>query len=270
MQVRAEVCTTVPPAPPPSPPARPLLDADETERLAVMRLCATGRTVRRTWTVELRPQRGGPLMACPHCSEASRPLPLGTTSVRPTVVAHLAAHARSDALPVHLRTCQCHERGCHWHPRHRGCSGPILLVLTCERGGRLWRLTDACTACAHATAHSAIVPEAAFTASALPPPPRRRRKRGNGPGTAVRIREMLSYLAAALPAEAACCHPAACPARRAAGNGLRPASPASRPPAKPALEPTAISVAGIGASWLAHPPACRDHRCALRGHSTAT
>lgn len=167
-----------------------------------MRLCATGRTVRRTWTVELRPQRGGPVMACPDCPMASRRLPLGTAAVRPAVVGHLAAHARSDALPAHLRTCQCHARGCHWHPRHRGCSGPILLVLTCERGGRLWRLTDACTACAHATAHSAIVPEAAFTATVLPPPPRRRRKRGRGPGTAVRIREMLSYLAAALPAEA--------------------------------------------------------------------
>ncbi|MGF6940254.1 hypothetical protein BKA18_000046 [Streptomyces auratus] len=166
-----------------------------------MRLCATGRTVRRTWTVELRPQRGGPVMACPDCPTASRPLPLGTAAVRPAVVGHLAAHARSAALPTHLRTCQCHARGCHWHPRHRGCSGAILLVLTCERGGRLWRLTDACSACAHATAHSAIVPEAAFTVSALPAPPRRSRRREQGPGAAVRIREMLSYLAAALPAE---------------------------------------------------------------------
>lgn len=166
-----------------------------------MRLCATGRTVRRTWTVELRPQRGGPVMACPACPTASRPLPLGTAAVRPAVVGHLADHARSDALPAHLRTCQCHARGCHWHPRHRGCSGAILLVLTCERGGRLWRLTDACTACARATAHSAIVPETALTASSQPAPPRRRRKRGNGPGAAVRVREMLSYLAAALPAE---------------------------------------------------------------------
>lgn len=169
-----------------------------------MRLCATGRSVRRTWTVELRPQRGGPVMACPHCPAASRPLPLGTAAVRPAMVAHLAGHARRDALPVHLRTCQCHERGCQWHPRHRGCSGPIALVLTCERGGRLWRLADACTACAGATAHSAIVPENTLRAPAKPSPPpspERRRRRARAPEAATRVREMLSYLAAALPPE---------------------------------------------------------------------
>jgi hypothetical protein len=165
-----------------------------------MRLCATGTTVRRTWTLELRPQHGGTLMACPQCPTGSRPLPLATAAtLRPTVVAHLAGHARRDALPAHLRTCQCRERGCPWHPRHRGCSGPITLVLTCERGGRLWRLTDACIACAQATAHSAIVPETALTTSGRPTPPRRRRGRGNGPAAVVRVGEMLSYLAVALP-----------------------------------------------------------------------
>lgn len=164
-----------------------------------MRLCATGRTVRRTWTVELRPQHGGPAMACPHCPPASRPLRLGTAAVRPAVVRHLAGHARRDALPAHLRTCQCHERGCHWHPRHRGCSGPIMLVLTCERGGRLWRLTDACSACAQATPHSAVVPESTLTTAPRPAPPRHPRRQKRGPEAAVRVQEMLSYLAAALP-----------------------------------------------------------------------
>lgn len=167
----------------------------------VMSLCATGRAVRRTWTVELRPQHGGPLMACPHCPPASRPSPLGTAGVRTTVVSHLANHARHDALPVHLRTCQCHEHGCQWHPRHRGCSGPIALVLTCERGGRLWRLTDACTACARATAHSAVVPETVLRAPtklSLPSSRKRRRRRARGPEAPVRVQEMLSYLAAAL------------------------------------------------------------------------
>lgn len=96
---------------------RTSLTVDETERLAVMRLCATGRTVRRTWAVELRPQYGGTLMACYQCSTAGKPLPVRTAAARPTVVAHLAGLARQDALPAHLRTCQCHERGCPWHPR---------------------------------------------------------------------------------------------------------------------------------------------------------
>lgn len=165
-----------------------------------MRLCATGRTVRRTWTVELRPQHGGTLMACPQCPTAGRLLPLEPSAVRSTVVAHLAGHARRDALPTHLRTCQCHERGCPWHPRHRGCSGPIMLVLTRERGGRLWRLTDACNACAQTTAHSAIVPEATmYTTTPQAASPRHRKRRERGPGAAVRVQEMLSYLAAALP-----------------------------------------------------------------------
>ncbi|MGY5121961.1 hypothetical protein ACWC2H_40080, partial [Streptomyces sp. 900105755] len=49
--------------------------------------------------------------------------------------AALACHARTDALPGHLRTCQCRAQGCRWHPRHRGCAGPVLLALTQGRGG---------------------------------------------------------------------------------------------------------------------------------------
>lgn len=169
-----------------------------------MSLCATGRAVRRTWTVELRPQHGGPLMACPHCPPASRPSPLGSAAVRSTLLGHLAGHARRDALPVHLRTCQCHEHGCQWHPRHRGCSGPIALVLTCAGGGRLWRLADACTACARATPQSAIVPENMHTAPtglSLSPSQETKRLRARASEAPVRVREMLSYLAAALPVE---------------------------------------------------------------------
>ncbi|EGE39458.1 hypothetical protein SACT1_7377 [Streptomyces sp. ACT-1] len=120
-------------------------------------------------------------------------------------LAHLAWHARQDVLPRHLRTCQCHSRGCRWHARHRGCSGPVLLVLTREDGGRLWRLADVCAACAAATAHPAVVPDTALTPTRPAEPgkraqQRRRRVRRCGPSEQVRVREMLSYLAAALPA----------------------------------------------------------------------
>ncbi|WP_414166363.1 hypothetical protein ACMATS_00160 [Streptoverticillium reticulum] len=66
---------------------------------------------------------------------------------------------RSEALAPHWRTCQCGEHGCQWHYRHRGCEGPIRLLLTRDRGGRLWRLADTCRACATVTEHAAEVPE---------------------------------------------------------------------------------------------------------------
>ncbi|MYR92334.1 hypothetical protein GA0115243_100861 [Streptomyces sp. ScaeMP-e83] len=169
-----------------------------------MRLCTTHPMVRRTWTVELRPgpERGGPVLHCPQCPPGSPPV-RGAAS---QALAHLARHARHDALPRHLRTCQCHPHGCRWHPRHRGCSGPVLLVLTREHGGRLWRLADVCAACAAATTHAAVVPD-----TVLAPAPsaqsdkralqKQRKTRRSGPSEQVRVQQMLSYLAAALPAQ---------------------------------------------------------------------
>jgi hypothetical protein len=159
--------------------------------------------VPRTWTVELRPQHGGPALYCPRCSPGGQALQ--ATSARPAALAHLARHARSDALPTHLRTCQCHERGCRWHPRHRGCAGPILLVLTREHGGRTWRLADICAACAAATPHAAIVPETALmsqhSTKAAISPRKGKRSHSHGPSEQALVRDTLSYLAASLPGE---------------------------------------------------------------------
>ncbi|MER7811896.1 hypothetical protein [Streptomyces sp900116325] len=167
-----------------------------------MRLCTLRPQVRRTWTVELRPQQGKTVLYCALC--APRGHALAASAARPAVLAHLAHHARRDVLPPHLRTCQCHERGCRWHPRHRGCSGPVLLVLARERGGRLWRLADVCAACAGATPGSAVVPDTAIASAPARPDTgsgsagaqRARLPRGAAP--AHRVRDMLSYLAAAL------------------------------------------------------------------------
>ncbi|MGW2587299.1 hypothetical protein ACWCYZ_39530 [Streptomyces virginiae] len=161
-----------------------------------MRLWTPHLAVRRTWTVELQPQPHGPQLACPQCGPAAARV-RGATA-RSAALAHLAGHARLDALPRHLRTCQCHERGCRWHPRHRGCGGPVVLVLSRERGGRLWRLADVCANCAAATHDAAVVPET----PAGTPPVRSRPHRSPAPpglGPHERIRDMLSYLAAALP-----------------------------------------------------------------------
>ncbi|WP_326647269.1 hypothetical protein [Streptomyces sp. NBC_01750] len=161
--------------------------------------------VPRTWTVELRPHRGGPVLYCPRCSPGGQALQ--ATSARPAALAHLARHARSDTLPAHLRICQCHERGCRWHPRHRGCAGPIRLVLTREHGGRTWRLADICASCAAATPHAAVVPDTALTAPSTQRLPEggpgsgrmKRARRRRGPSEQVRVQDVLSYLASALP-----------------------------------------------------------------------
>lgn len=167
-----------------------------------MRLLFAHPGVRRTWTVELCPKPGGPVLVCQHCTHNGRPL--NGPSARTELLAHLASHARCDRVLPHLRTCQCHERGCSWHPRHRGCNGPIRLLLTRERGGRIWRLTDACTACAAATSHAAVVPETILATRASPcgrSGSTRKRRHPKGPDSRTRVHEMLNYLAAALPAE---------------------------------------------------------------------
>ncbi|WNM32667.1 hypothetical protein RKE30_20775 [Streptomyces sp. Li-HN-5-11] len=165
-----------------------------------MRLASTHATVQRIWTVHLRPQTGGPALTCPRCAHS--PV-LQAVSARSAALTHLARHARADALPGHLRTCQCRALGCHWHPRHRGCAGPVLLALTCDRGGRTWRLADACAACAAAMSRTAVVPptllrpdraqtHSSTSRSARIAPP-------FGPAEQQRVREMLTYLATALP-----------------------------------------------------------------------
>lgn len=119
---------------------------------------AISRPVRRTWTLDVRPRRGEIVVTCPQCGRIPADL-RSSAATRAAIVAHLAWHARADPCAGHLRTCQCGEGGCRWHARHRGCDGPILLLLTRVEAGRLWRLADTCRACATVTEHAAVVPE---------------------------------------------------------------------------------------------------------------
>jgi hypothetical protein len=79
----------------------------------------------------------------------------------------------------------------------------VLLALTRDRSGRTWRLADACAACAAATSHTAVVPDTLLGTrqprpSSCPPTPTPGRAQP-GAGERLRVREMLTYLAAALP-----------------------------------------------------------------------
>ncbi|EFL24962.1 conserved hypothetical protein [Streptomyces himastatinicus ATCC 53653] len=166
-----------------------------------MRLRTECPPAARAWTVELRCQTGELVLVCRQCPHSGRQVT--AESARSAALAHLARHARGDLRALHLRTCQCHERGCRWHRRHRGCAGSIRLLLACERGGRVWRLADACSACAVATTQASVVPDTVLVELPCPPSARpHRARRSRGPGERVRVSEMLSYLAVALPADA--------------------------------------------------------------------
>ncbi|KUL37410.1 hypothetical protein [Streptomyces regalis] len=166
-----------------------------------MRLAGAHVAVRRIWTVELRAQAGGLTLVCPACTAHTSALK--ASSARSAALAHLACHARAEALPAHLRSCQCRTQGCVWHPRHRGCAGPVLLALTRDRYGRSWRLADTCSACASATSNTAVVPDTLLGPSrphpTTCPPPSVHGKLRLGLKERVRVREMLTYLGTALP-----------------------------------------------------------------------
>ncbi|WP_235029127.1 hypothetical protein [Streptomyces sp. 3213.3] len=100
-----------------------------------IRLACAQTAVRRIWTVELRPQAGRTTLVCPSCTAHSSPL--AASSARSAALAHLVCHARADVLPVSLRSRQCRAQGCAWHPRHRGCHGPIRLALARDAGAHL-------------------------------------------------------------------------------------------------------------------------------------
>ena len=119
----------------------------------------------RIWTVDIHAHPGKVIAVCRACGplrNGDEPgPPLRTTALR-----HLARHARCDPTPAHLHTCQCGRRGCPWHARHRGCSGPILLALTRDAGAGTWRLADLCHQCYSTTPHTAAVPHHAPSATA--------------------------------------------------------------------------------------------------------
>ena len=121
-----------------------------------MGLSTMTQSARRAWTVEVRPQRDRTAVVCRQCG----PLQAASASMRQVAITHLAQHARDETLAAHLRICQCREHGCRWHARHRGCDGPVLLILTRCSAGRLWRLADTCRACALTTEHGAVVRDA--------------------------------------------------------------------------------------------------------------
>ncbi len=109
---------------------------------------------------------------------------------------HLGQHAAAEPLPAYLRTCRCHAHRCAWHPRHRGCDGPVALTVFRSRGGATWQLADTCAACARTIPHAAQLPQCPG-----PEPSRHRvpvRPSTAAPSRSGGLQPLLTYLDAAL------------------------------------------------------------------------
>ena len=159
---------------------------------------------RRAWRVDIGPDPHRATCFAPSCPE---PLHLTGRTIHEAALVHLAAHAQHELLAGHLRTCRCHAHGCAWHPRHRGCTGPIVLTVFRQRHGRTWQLADTCTGCARAIPHAAPVPEPGPQTRALTPSPDRRTPAQSGDRStsadsrvlqAALLEAVLRYLEAAL------------------------------------------------------------------------
>lgn len=209
-----------------------------------MRLCTTAyETVRRTWTVELRPQRDGPALHCPHCT-------LGTTTVPPasarsTVLAHLARHARRAVLPAHL--------------------GPASAVSTAATGTHATAAAPA-RSFSPSPANTAAAPGASPTPAPPAPQPPRTRPSSPRPQSPPRSTGRRPLATVRAGEDFAAEDPAACPSNSAS----RKCSATSPPPS-----PT-VQAPGHGCSPLSAPcapvtadkPTCLPGSCAACACST--
>ena len=171
-----------------------------------MRLCTTARIgAAHLDASNCAPSRAGRSCSCPRCHRAARPC--AGAAARPAALAHLARHARtrrpagaSAHLPVPRTRAATGIRATAAAPARSCSSSPA------NTAAAVWRLADACAACAAATRPRAVVPDP-------PSPPLGRHlpvsasgsSRGKRDPTAARPGRagprpgLLSYLAAALP-----------------------------------------------------------------------
>lgn len=161
---------------------------------------AVRSAARRAWQVSIRPDARRLACTAPGCPAATG-VDITGRPAQQAALDHLAAHAQHEPLDEHLRTCRCHAHSCTWHPRHRGCTGPIQLTVFRQHHGRSWHLADTCTGCARSIPHAAQVPDTPDHTAASDRPLRRSAENHSGdPGvpTHAPLQALLRYLAAAL------------------------------------------------------------------------
>ncbi|MFE2288867.1 hypothetical protein ACFXDJ_32440 [Streptomyces sp. NPDC059443] len=143
------------------------------------------RGVGRVWVVRLdpygRPSAGTVRLSCsrPACAEQRLP---SAAEGRKAAVGHLnthLAHIRTGGGPRPGAWCGCRAADCAWHtsptttlPSRRSearpstgpgrCGGPVVLAVTADRAGRLWRIAEMCARCAAATPDCRVLDTAAL------------------------------------------------------------------------------------------------------------
>jgi hypothetical protein len=132
----------------------------------------TGRSPGRSWTIRLtgHPDRTATLTCSgPACRMPSRSRDL--PELRRFAALHAASHAKA-AQPRPYATCQCRAQQCSAHEHVKThCGGPTVLVLRHDPAvGRVWTLSDVCSACARLMPHARIVARPQAPAPAPPVP----------------------------------------------------------------------------------------------------
>ncbi|MEW2395941.1 hypothetical protein [Streptomyces sp. NPDC046862] len=145
----------------------------------------TERVEGRVWTVRLdphgRPSDGRVRLSCSRVACADQHFPGGTVAGRKAAVEHVNLHLariRSGGGPRGEAWCACRAADCAWHTptsdaaRPRGgarsagavrCGGPVVLTVSADRAGRLWRIAETCARCA------AAIPDCRVLDTAPPP-----------------------------------------------------------------------------------------------------
>ncbi|MFK4066767.1 hypothetical protein [Streptomyces sp. NPDC029674] len=132
------------------------------------------RAAGRVWTVRLapdgHPSAGAVRLSCSRPACADQRFSDGAAAGRKAAIGHLNQHLariREGGGPRAEAWCACHAVDCAWHipdvlDQRRGvarqapaavvrCGGPVVLAVSADRAGRLWRIAEMCARCAAAT-----------------------------------------------------------------------------------------------------------------------
>ncbi|MFD7666013.1 hypothetical protein [Streptomyces sp. NPDC059788] len=142
----------------------------------------------RVWTVRLapygRPSAGAVRLSCSRPACDDQRFPDGAVAGRKAAVGHVNLHLariREGGGPRGGAWCACRAADCAWHtpnpdagrrsgtrPVAARCGGPVVLAVSADRAGRLWRIAEMCARCAAATPGCRVLDTAPASAPGRP------------------------------------------------------------------------------------------------------